>query len=167
MDEAIKTSALSQNIWKMTIKELCKQASRNLLNIYFTAGFPELNSMQVLLEALAASKVDMVEIGITYSDPLSDGPVIQNSNSIALKNGITLQLIFNQLSKINTPTPKIMMGYYNTILQFGVERFCQKCAETGISGLILPDLPIDIWLTDYKTIFDKCCLVIIFPVNNT
>lgn len=165
MGEAIRTSAHSQNIWKMTIKELCKQTSGNLLNIYFTAGFPELNSMQVLLEALAASSVDMVEIGIPYSDPLSDGPVIQDSNSIALKNGISLNLIFDQLSKINTSTPKIMMGYYNTILQFGMEKFCQKCPQTGVSGIILPDLPIDLWLMEYKSIFDKYDLSNIFLIT--
>jgi len=149
----------------MTIQELFKQAKRPLLNIYFTAGFPELNSMPVLLETLSVSGVDMVEIGIPYSDPLSDGTVIQNSNSIALKNGIALSMIFRQLKKSPTSIPKIMMGYFNTVLQYGMEHFCRKCYETGVSGVILPDLPINIWLNQYKSIFEEYGLSNIFLIT--
>jgi len=149
----------------MTIRELFKQAKNPLLNIYFTAGFPELDSMPVLLEALAAAGVDMVEIGIPYSDPLSDGPVIQNSSSIALKNGINLQLIFDQLTTNPTDFPKIMMGYFNTVLQYGMNNFCRDCEKTGVSGVILPDLPIDIYLKNYRAIFEKTGLSNIFLIT--
>ncbi len=149
----------------MTIQEIFKQPPRPLLNIYFTAGFPKLNSMPVLLETLAESGVDMVEIGIPYSDPLSDGPIIQNSNSLALKNGITLNMIFEQLVENPTDIPKIMMGYFNTVLQYGMEQFCQKCAHTGVSGVILPDLPIEIWIDQYKPTFEKYGLSNIFLIT--
>ena len=149
----------------MTIRELFKQSKRPLLNIYFTAGFPELNSMPVLLDSLKTSGVDMVEIGIPYSDPLSDGPVIQNSSAIALNNGINLGLIFEQLTASPTSIPKIMMGYFNTVLQYGVTRFCEKCEHTGVSGIILPDLPIDIYLNKYQAIFEKHGLSNIFLIT--
>jgi tryptophan synthase alpha chain len=149
----------------MKIQELFKLPKQNLLNIYFTAGYPELESLPVLLESLAASGVDMVEIGLPYSDPLSDGPVIQNSSSIALKNGINLQLIFDQLAANPTSIPKIMMGYFNTVLQFGVTKFCQMCEQTGVSGIILPDLPIDIYLKKYKATFEKHGLSNIFLIT--
>jgi tryptophan synthase alpha chain len=149
----------------MNIQEVVKQDKDSLLNIYFTAGYPKIDSMPVLLDALSESGVDMVEIGIPYSDPLSDGPTIQNSNAIALKNGISLELIFDQLRAYPSVIPKIMMGYYNSVLQFGVEKFCQKCAECGISGVILPDLPIDLWLEKYKLIFDQYGLSNIFLIS--
>lgn len=149
----------------MNIQEVFKQDNGSLLNIYFTAGYPTIDSMPVLLDALSESGVDMVEIGIPYSDPLCDGPTIQNSNAIALKNGISLELIFEQLRTYPTAIPKIMMGYYNSVLQFGMENFCQKCAECGVSGVILPDLPIDLWLEKYKLIFAQYSLSNIFLIS--
>ena len=149
----------------MTIRELFKQKKKPLLNIYFTAGFPELNSMPVLLKTLETAGVDMVEIGIPYSDPLSDGPMIQNSSAIALKNGIDLQLIFKQLAALPTAIPKIMMGYFNTVLQYGVARFCKDCEQCGISGVILPDLPIDLYLKHYQATFEKHGLSNIFLIT--
>jgi len=139
----------------MTLKELLSEKQNGLLNIYFTAGFPQLNSLPVLLESLEEAGADMVEIGIPFSDPISDGPTIQQSNSKALENGIYLDLIFQQLESSSAKIPKIMMGYFNSVLQFGVEDFCIRCQKTGISGLILPDLPLEIYQQKYKSIFNK------------
>lgn len=149
----------------MKLQELLKIKKENLLNIYFSAGFPHLNSLTEIIKSLEQSGVDMVEIGIPYSDPLSDGPTIQHSNSIALDNGISLELIFQQLENTPTNIPKILMGYYNSVFQFGMERFCQKCAETGVSGIILPDLPLDIWKPAYKSIFETYGLSTIFLIT--
>lgn len=149
----------------MTLKETFKSAERPLLNIYFTAGYPQLNSLPLILNTLEESGVDMVEIGIPYSDPLSDGPVIQNSSSVALNNGITIDRIFSQLADNPTSVPKIMMGYFNCVLQYGIESFCQKCQETGVEGLILPDLPIEIYLEKYQSIVEKYKLSNIFLVT--
>ncbi len=149
----------------MTINELFAKPKRQLLNIYFTAGYPEKESMLELLPALEKSGVDMVEIGIPYSDPLSDGPTIQNSNSIALKNGITLDLIFEQLTVSDSRIPKIMMGYFNSVLQYGVEKFCKKCKENKISGIILPDLPLDIYKQHYQSLFEQYGLSNIYLIT--
>jgi len=149
----------------MKLQELLNHKKHNLLNIYFSAGFPQLNSLPEIIRALEKSGVDMVEIGIPYSDPLSDGPTIQESNSIALKNGISLELIFEQLESFESQIPKIMMGYYNSVFQFGMERFCKKCAQTGVSGVILPDLPLDIWESKYKMTFEEFGLSAIFLIT--
>ncbi len=139
----------------MRLEELLKQETKPLLSIYFSAGFPQIDSLPVLLESLESAGADMVEIGIPYSDPISDGPTIQHSNSIALENGISLELIFQQLESSSTTIPKIMMGYFNSILQFGVEAFCERCSETGITGIILPDLPLEIYQKKYQKTFEK------------
>ncbi len=149
----------------MTIKELFKGKPKNLLNIYVTAGFPRLNSLTEIIPALSDSKVNIIEIGIPYSDPLSDGPTIQKSNMKALDNGITLDLIFEQLKEINTDVPLVLMGYFNSMLQYGIDNFVQQCTEAGVSGLIIPDLPIEIYLRDYKEILDKHGLSNIFLVT--
>lgn len=147
------------------LQELFQQNKKPLLNIYFTAGFPQLDSLPVLLNSLEEAGADMVEIGIPYSDPISDGPTIQHSNSIALKNGISLELIFDQLKTSSSKIPKIMMGYFNTVLQFGVETFCKKCASNGIAAVILPDLPLDIYQMKYQTIFENYGLNMIFLIT--
>lgn len=152
---ATKTLVLTQNLSKMNLQELFQKVQKPLLNIYFSAGFPQIDSLPVLLESLESAGADMVEIGIPYSDPLSDGPIIQNSNSIALVNGITLELIFQQLESSSSQLPKIMMGYFNSVLQFGVEEFCKRCFENDISGVILPDLPLEIYQRKYQDIFEK------------
>lgn len=138
----------------MTIQEVFKNKGNSLLNIYFTAGFPQLNSMAEILTGLEEAGVDMVEIGMPYSDPLSDGPTIQDSNSVAIQNGITTDLIFEQLQKHPTSIPKIMMGYFNAVYLYGVEKFCEQCKKNGVTGVILPDLPLDIYLEKYKSTFD-------------
>ena len=127
------------------------------MSIFFTAGFPNLDDTQVILESLEKSGVDLVEIGMPYSDPVADGETIQMSNKVALDNGMTLTLLFEQLADIRQTVslPLILMGYLNPVEQFGVERFCRKAVEVGIDGLILPDLPIDLYVEQYKPLFDR------------
>lgn len=130
---------------------------KDLLNIYFTAGYPKLNDTNDIIEELQTSGVDVIEIGIPFSDPLADGPVIQQSSKVALENGMTLNLLFEQLKDIRKriTIPLILMGYFNSILQFGVDEFCAKCKEVGIDGAIIPDLPLDEYLDKYQTNFEK------------
>ncbi len=128
------------------IDELFNKARKPILSIYLTAGYPELESLKVLLPALEKSGVDMVEIGMPFSDPLADGPVIQESSQVALRNGMNLELLFQQLSELITSMPMILMGYLNPVIQFGLSRFLQKSRECGISGTILPDLPVQEYL---------------------
>lgn len=139
----------------------------NILSIYFTAGFPELNSTIEIIKNLVSAGVDMIEIGLPFSDPLADGKTIQMSSKIALDNGISTNILFDQLKEIRNHVniPLIIMGYFNPIFQFGVEEFCKKCNEIGIDGLIIPDLPIDIYLSDYKRIFVKNQLQNIFLIT--
>lgn len=148
----------------MTLNKLFK-LNKPLLNIYFSAGYPHLDSLPEILVALEESGVDMVEIGMPYSDPLSDGPTIQNSSSEAIKNGISTDLIFDQIAKSKTSIPKIMMGYFNAVLQYGIERFCIQCKEHDIKNLILPDLPIDVYEEQYKSVFDTYGIAMVFLVT--
>ncbi len=133
------------------------QQKHNLLSIYFTAGYPLLNDTITIIKALENSGVDMIEIGLPFSDPLADGPTIQASSTKALQNGMTTEILFEQLKDVrkSVKIPLLIMGYFNPILQFGAENFCRKCLEVGINGLIIPDLPIEIYLQDYKHIFEK------------
>lgn len=128
-----------------------------LLSIYFTAGYPNINDTVTIIKDLEKSGVDMIEIGLPFSDPLADGPTIQASSTQALKNGMTTESLFNQLESIRETVsiPLLIMGYFNPILQFGVELFCKKCHEIGIDGLIIPDLPVDVYQEKYKSVFEK------------
>ena len=141
--------------------------NKKILSIYFSAGFPNLNDTKSLIENLAENGVDMIEIGLPFSDPLADGTIIQASSTQALKNGMTSTLLFEQLKDIRhtIEIPLIIMGYFNPILQFGVENFLKKCQETGIDGLIIPDLPLDIYLSEYKELFEKYGVIMIFLVT--
>lgn len=143
------------------------QENKKLLSIYFTAGFPHLNDTEEILEELEKSGVDMVEIGLPFSDPLADGPTIQQSSTQALENGMTTEVLFNQLKDIRKTVsiPLLIMGYFNPILQYGVEKFCQKSAEIGIDGLIIPDLPMDVYVENYKEIFERYNLVNVFLIT--
>lgn len=138
-----------------------------LLNVYFTAGFPELNDTTRVLKALQDGGVDLVEIGMPYSDPVADGETIQKSNDRALENGMTVKILFEQLAGMRDriTVPVLLMGYINPVLQFGMEEFCRKCAEVGVDGLILPDLPMDVFQREYKSIFDQYGLVNIFLIT--
>lgn len=143
------------------------QENKKLLSIYFTAGYPSLNDTAKIIKELEENGVDMIEIGLPFSDPLADGPTIQASSTLALKNGMTTELLFQQLESIreSVSIPLIIMGYFNPILQFGVEKFCQKCQEVGIDGLILPDLPLNVYQDHYEPILKKYGLVNIFLIT--
>ena len=135
--------------------------------MYFTAGYPQLEDTGRIMKALQAAGADIVEVGIPFSDPVADGPTIQQSNDIALKNGISLKKIFEQLGEVkkDIEIPVILMGYVNPVLQYGVEAFCERCAETGVSGLIIPDLPMQEYLEEYKAVFERYGLINIFLIT--
>ncbi|GAB3182499.1 tryptophan synthase subunit alpha [Telluribacter humicola] len=137
------------------------------LNVYFTAGFPQLDDTRRILAALQEGGVDLVEIGMPYSDPVADGETIQQSNQQALENGMTLRTLFKQLEGMRETihVPVLLMGYVNPVVQYGIEEFCRKCAEVGVDGLILPDMPMDVYLNEYKAIFDSYGLLNIFLVT--
>lgn len=143
------------------------QEDKKLLSIYFTAGYPTLNDTVTIIQNLEKSGVDMIEIGLPFSDPLADGPTIQASSTQALKNGMTTETLFEQLKDIRKTVsiPLIIMGYFNPVLQYGVEAFCKKCQEIGIDGLILPDLPADVYDEAYKAIFEKYGLINVFLIT--
>ncbi|WP_224483525.1 tryptophan synthase subunit alpha [Robertkochia aurantiaca] len=143
------------------------QKDKKLLSIYFTAGYPELHDTGTIIEKLQESGVDMIEIGLPFSDPLADGPTIQESSTRALKNGMTTKILFEQLRDIRkrVDIPLIIMGYFNPILQYGIEEFCSKCAETGIDGLIIPDLPVDVYRENYQPVFKKYGLFNMFLIT--
>lgn len=140
---------------------------KKLLSIYFTAGYPNLDDTTTIIQNLEESGVDMIEIGLPFSDPLADGPTIQASSTQALKNGMTTEVLFNQLKDIRKTVsiPLIIMGYFNPMLQYGVEAFCKKCQEIGIDGLIIPDLPVDVYNEQYKSIFEKHRLINVFLIT--
>ncbi len=140
---------------------------QDILSIYFTAGYPQLNDTVSIIKELENAGVDMIEIGLPFSDPLADGPTIQESSTLALKNGMTTEVLFEQLKDIreSVSIPLIIMGYFNPVLQYGVENFCKKCAEIGIDGLILPDLPLDVYREDYMAIFKKYNLLNTFLIT--
>lgn len=135
--------------------------------MYCTAGYPALNSTTEVLTALEQSGADLVEIGMPYSDPLADGPVIQQSNMIALNNGMSIQVLFEQLKEIrkSVQVPLILMGYMNPIIQYGLEKFCAAAAEVGVDGIILPDLPMYEFETEYRKLFEQHDLRFIFLVT--
>ncbi|MBB3125058.1 tryptophan synthase alpha chain [Mesoflavibacter sabulilitoris] len=140
---------------------------KKLLSIYFTAGYPNLNDTLTIIENLEKSSVDMIEIGLPFSDPLADGPTIQASSTEALKNGMTTEVLFKQLKDVRKTVsiPLILMGYFNPMLQYGVEAFCKKCQEIGIDGLIIPDLPVDVYNEQYKSTFEKYGLINVFLIT--
>ncbi|MFX0557289.1 tryptophan synthase subunit alpha [Maribacter sp. CXY002] len=142
-------------------------AEGKLLSIYFTAGYPQLSDTVKIIQDLEKSGVDMIEIGLPFSDPLADGPTIQESSTAALKNGMTTRLLFEQLKDIrkSVSIPLILMGYFNPMLQYGVEEFCAKCQEIGIDGIIMPDLPLAIYQDEYDAIFKKYNLVNVFLIT--
>lgn len=150
------------------IDKLFQEKKNNILSVYFTAGFPNLNDTNSILQELITAGVDLIEIGIPFSDPLADGPIIQHSSEVSLKNGMTLQLLFQQLSQFqirNSKSAMLLMGYLNPVLQFGIENFCKCANEVGASGVILPDLPLDEYLNEYKSIFEKYNLKNIFLIT--
>lgn len=149
------------------IREVFANKKNNVLNIYCTAGYPQLNSTLSVLKALQQNGADIIELGIPYSDPLADGQVIQKSSSIALANGMTIAKLFEQLKSFRKEisVPVILMGYMNPVLQYGFEKFCTDAAAVGIDGLILPDLPEYEFETEYGPIIKKYDLDFIFLVT--
>lgn len=139
------------------IDQLFKNKKREVLSIYFTAGFPELEDTRRVMTALQEAGADIVEIGVPYSDPVADGPTIQESNKRALQNGMSLKKLFLQLEGLRSEItiPVVLMGYLNPILQYGMEAFCKRCKEVGVDGVIVPDLPMQQYLEDYKDLFDQ------------
>ena len=143
------------------------QEDKKLLSIYFSAGHPNLEDTVPILKKLQAAGVDMVEIGLPFSDPLADGPTIQESSTKALGNGMTTEKLFSQLENIreHIDIPLVLMGYFNPMMQYGIEKFCQRCEAIGIDGLIIPDLPVDVYHEEYKTLFDAHGLYNMFLIT--
>ena len=151
------------------IKELFKSKRKSLLSVYYTAGFPTLTATIPIAQHLEKAGVDIIEIGIPFSDPIADGPTIQESNKIALDNGMNLHLLLEQVRGIRkcVSLPIILMGYLNPVLQFGFEKFVKEAARVGVDGLILPDLPVGEYLLMYKKIVDENELTNTFLISPT
>ena len=143
------------------------QENKKLLSIYFSAGFPNLEDTVQIIKNLEAAGVDMVEIGLPFSDPLADGPTIQKSSSQALLNGMNTEKLFTQLEGIRNKIsiPLIIMGYFNPMMQYGIEKFLARCSSVGIDGLIIPDLPVDVYHEEYKSLFDHHGLYNMFLIT--
>ena len=155
---------------KNKLTQLFERKNKNLLNIFFTAGYPKLEDTPVILKSLYESGADLVEIGIPFSDPLADGPTIQESSKQALENGMSIHNLFDQLYQFRIQNsefriPILLMGYFNPVMQYGLEKFCKRCSEVGVDGLIIPDLPNEIYTSQYKSIFDEYNLSNVFLVT--
>lgn len=148
-------------------KLFAERGDRKLLSLYFCAGCPTLEGTAQVIKAMQAHGIDMVEVGIPFSDPLADGPVIQSAGTVALKNGMTLRHLFQQLKDIKgqVDMPLVLMGYLNVIMHFGIEAFCQQCVEAGVSGAIIPDLPFADYMNTVKPIADRYDLRIIMMIT--
>lgn len=148
------------------IDQLFQTKHRDILSVFYTAGFPQLDATIRIATLLEQGGADMLEIGIPYSDPLADGPVIQRSSGIAIENGMSLDVLFSQLKHFrkHCSLPALLMGYLNPVLQFGFEKFCKKCGACGIDGLILPDLPFDDYKI-YQPLFEENNLRVVFLIT--
>ena len=149
------------------ITNLFETKKDGILSVYFTAGYPRLEDTTQILQELEAKGINMVEVGIPFSDPMADGPVIQESSTQALRNGMSIRLFFQQLKEIrqSVQIPIILMGYLNPIMQYGFEAFCQSCVEVGVDGMIIPDLPYADYMADYKAIADRYDLKMIMLIT--
>jgi tryptophan synthase alpha chain len=152
------------------IKDLFARKKERVLNIYCTAGYPHLDSTLKIMKALKENGADLIELGMPYSDPLADGPVIQHSSTIAIANGMTMQKLFSQLSDMRKndgigDIPVLLMGYMNPVLQYGFEKFCRDAAAVGVDGLILPDLPEFEFESEYSAVIKKYGLDFTFLVT--
>ena len=150
------------------IDKLFKGKNKNILSVYFTAGYPAFDDTAPTIVSLAKHGVDMIEIGVPFSDPMADGPAIQHSNTVALDSGMTLKKLFGQLQEIRSKVdiPLVMMSYMNPVMQYGVEAFCRSCSEVGIDGMIIPDLPFADYLKVFKPVIEKQglhCIMLITP----
>ena len=149
------------------LTELFRRKDRNILSVYYTAGHPNLDDTVRIAEHLQQAGADVIEIGMPYSDPLADGPTIQQSGARALNNGMSISKLFAQLQHIRSTVslPLILMGYLNPAMQYGLERFCEQCQRVGIDALIIPDLPMQEYLDEYKALFESYGLSNIFLVS--
>ncbi|MFC2112087.1 tryptophan synthase subunit alpha [Bacteroidota bacterium] len=149
------------------IDALFENKPSGILSVYMTAGYPELDDTVPIIKELSSGGADLIEIGMPFSDPLADGPVLQECNHRALENGMSLEILFEQIGNIRATVdiPLILMGYLNPVLNYGFDRFCEKAAETGIDGLILPDLPAGEYERSYKNICEKYGLYMIFLIT--
>jgi tryptophan synthase alpha chain len=151
------------------IQNLFRNKSTNILSVFYTAGFPKQESTVAIAQWLEAAGVDLIEIGIPFSDPVADGPAIQESNKIALQNGMNLILLLEQVKQIrqHVKLPILLMGYLNPVLQYGFEKFCKDCKAAGVDGLILPDLPVDVYQSEYKEYVEHNNLCNTFLISPT
>ena len=149
------------------IDELFERKSSGILSVYMTAGYPDLDDTATVIQELATAGADLIEIGMPFSDPLADGPLLQKCNQKSLENGMSLSTLFEQIGDIRETVniPLVLMGYLNPVLNYGFEEFCSRAAETGIDGLILPDLPVDEYEEAYKAICEKYGLNMIFLIT--
>lgn len=149
------------------IDQLFQQKKSGILSVYFTAGYPAINDTVPVLQSLEEHGVDLAEIGVPFSDPMADGPVIQASGTRSLRNGMSVKLLFEQLKDIRkiVRIPLILMGYLNPIFQFGFENYCRKASESGIDGLIIPDLPFEEYVESYKPVAEKYGLHMIMLIT--
>lgn len=151
------------------IDQLFAKKTNDILSIYFTGGYPNIDSGVDIIKALASRGVDMIEVGVPFSDPMADGPVIQESSTMALRNGMTLELLLNQVAEARTEiqdTPLVLMGYLNPMMQFGIERLFTRCKEVGIDALIIPDLPFHEYMRDFRELcreYDLPMIMLITP----
>ena len=154
---------------KNRITELFKRKNHNILSVYYTAGFPKLGDTVAIAQHLEEAGADIIEIGIPFSDPIADGPVIQASNKVALDNGMTVKKLIEQVSEARkqVKVPIILMGYINPIIQYGVEKFCVDAAVAGVDGLILPDMPMDEYQSEYREVFEVHQLSNTFLISPT
>ncbi len=149
------------------ITQLFDNKSSDILNVYFTAGYPQLNDTATIIHELECAGVDLIELGMPYSDPMADGPTIQESGAIALRNGMTVDTLFDQVAEVRKTSqiPLILMGYFNQVMQYGDRRFFERCAAVGVDGLILPDMPLHVYERDYRDLFDALDLTISFLIT--
>ena len=149
------------------INQLFSGKKENLLSIYFTAGYPHLDDTLPIMSELQSQGVNMVEVGIPFSDPMADGPVIQASGNTALKNGMSLKILFSQLEGMRPEIamPVLLMGYLNVVMQYGLEAFCRDCQKAGVDGIILPDLPMKDYLEEYKPMMDRYGLAMVLLIT--
>lgn len=152
---------------KNRIRELILEKGGDILNVYFTAGYPSLNDTVDTIINLEKNGVDLIELGMPYSDPLADGLTIQQSSEKALKNGMNLEILFHQIveARKTASIPIIMMGYFNQLLQYGIEKFLIKAAEAGVDGMIIPDLPMYIYESEYQNIYEENNMSISFLIS--
>ncbi|SDC44885.1 tryptophan synthase subunit alpha [Williamwhitmania taraxaci] len=139
------------------IDALFSTKESNILSVFFTAGYPRRDTTVEIAHALQLAGVDLIEIGMPFSDPMADGPIIQHSSKVALENGITIELLFSQLETLRAKVaiPVVLMGYFNPVLKFGVERFLKRCQECGVDGVIIPDMPLDVFDAQYAEAFSQ------------